>query len=132
MPKVYFSDCGLRNLVTGRLAAGLSPSDLGPLFENVVEIMLRLDPRAENLSFWRTRGGAEVDFVWQARGCLYAAEVKSTPFSRPAVSRSLRSFVTTYHPRRAAVVAPGAEGEIVVGDTPVLFLPPEHVNTLLD
>lgn len=132
MPKVYFSDCGLRNLLTGRLAAGLSPSDLGSLFENVIEIMLRLDPRTENLAFWRTRGGAEVDFVWQAHGYLYAVEVKATPLSRPAVPRSLRSFVTTYHPRRAAVVAPGAEGEVMVGDTPVLFLPPERVSALLD
>ena len=128
-----FSDLGLRNLLAGRLAVPLTAPDRGPLRENLVEILLRLDPRTEDLFFWRTRGGAEVDFVWCAGGAMYAIEVKASTLSRPTVSRSLASFIDAYHPRRAAVVSTGSKGdEIARGDTPVLFLPPEGVTAVAD
>jgi len=131
MPKVYFADLGLRNLLAGRLTARLTPADRGPLLENLVEILLRLDPRTEDLFFWRTRGGAEVDFVWRVRGGdLFAVEVKGSPFSRPSVPRSLSAFIKSYHPKRAALVAPGASGEAMCNGTPVLFLPPERVTSI--
>ncbi|MBN1417468.1 MAG: ATP-binding protein, partial [Planctomycetes bacterium] len=132
MPKIYFADLGLRNLLAGRLSVPLTPSDRGPLFENLVEIILRQDPRTEDLSFWRTRAGAEVDFIWHARGELHAIEVKSSPLAQPRVPRSLASFIKTYDPRRAAVVAPGAEGEVLSNGTKVLFLPPERVAAVAD
>lgn len=132
MPKVYFSDLGMRNLLAGRLGAGLNPLDRGPLLENLVEILLRLDPRTEDLFFWQTRGGAEVDFVWRVRGEIYAVEVKAAKVSRPAVTRSLAAFLGAYRPRRAAVVAPDAEGEILYDGIPVLFLPPERVGSLAE
>jgi len=132
MPKVYFADLGMRNLLAGRLGARLKALDRGPLLENLVEILLRLDPRTEDLFFWRTRGGAEVDFVWRVRGEIYAVEVKAAKASRPAVSRSLSAFLKAYRPRRAAVVAPDAEGEILCHGIPVHFLPPERVGSLAE
>jgi hypothetical protein len=132
MPKVFFSDLGLRNLLAGRLTAEFTAADRGPLLENLVEILLRLDPRTEDLHFWRTRGGAEVDFVWRVGGQIYAIEVKAQAGSRPSVPRSLASFVRSQEPRRAAVVAPGAEGEVPCHSTSVRFLPPELVTTLVE
>lgn len=132
MPKIYFADLGLRNLLAGRLSVPLTPSDRGPLIENLVEIILRQDPRTEDLFFWRTRAGAEIDFVWRARGELYAIEVKASPLKRPRVPRSLSSFVKTYGPRRAAVIAPAGSGELRVDGTEVLFLPPERVAAVAD
>jgi len=132
MPKIYFADLGLRNLLAGRLAGPLAPADRGCLFENLVEIILRQDPRTEDLSFWRTRGGAEVDFVWRVRGELHAIEVKASPLAHPRVPRSLASFIKAYGPRRAAVVAPRADGEILSNGTKVLFLPPEKVAAVAD
>ena len=127
MPKVYFADLGLRNLLVGLVGARLSLMDRGPLIENLVEILLRLDPRTQDLFYWRTRGGAEVDFVWRTGGEIYAVEVKAARSARHSVPRSLAAFIKTYRPRKAAVVAPDAEGEIQCDGIPVLFLPPERV-----
>ncbi len=131
MPKVYFADLGFRNLLAGRLTGRLAPADRGPLIENLVEILLRLDPRTESLFFWRTRSGAEVDFVWSVRGGdLLAVEVKGSFLSRPSVPRSLAAFVKTYRPKRAALVAPGATGRPECAGPAILFLPPERVTSL--
>lgn len=131
MPKVYFADLGFRNLLAGRLNGKIGPADRGPLIENLVEILLRQDPRTDSLFFWRTRGGAEVDFVWRVRGGdLFAVEVKGTFLSRPSVPRSLAAFVKAYRPKRAALVAPGATGQAVWYGTEILFLPPELVTSL--
>lgn len=64
MPKVYFSDLGLRNLLAGRLTGRLAPADRGPLLENLVEILLRMDPEPR-LS---TSGGQEGELKWISYG----------------------------------------------------------------
>lgn len=132
MPKVYFADPGIRNLLAGRLTSSLTPADRGPLLENLVETLLRLDPLTEELFFWRTNNGAEVDFVWRAGGELYAVEVKAAALSRPAFSRAMGSFLKNYRPRRAAVVNMGFCGEIERENTPVLFLTPDRLLSIRD
>ncbi len=132
MPKIYFADPGFRNLLAGSLTSTLTQADRGPLLESLVEIMLRLDPRTEDLHFWRTSSKAEVDFVWRAGGELYAIEVKSAALSKPAFSRAMGSFLKTYRPRRAAVVNMGLCDEIEREDTKVLYLTPDRLLSLPD
>jgi predicted AAA+ superfamily ATPase len=130
MPKIYFADPGIRNLLAGRLTSGLTQADRGPLLENLVEILLRLDSRTEGLFFWRTSSGAEIDFVWQAGGELYAVEVKAAALTRPTITRALGSFLKTYRPRRAAVVNMGLCTQIEREETRVLFLTPDRLASL--
>lgn len=62
----------------------------------------------EELLFWRTRAGAEVDFVLRRGEDLVAVEVKAAALRRPKLSRSARSFIEAYPPRRFLVLHTGA------------------------
>ena len=63
MPKVYFNDLGLRNALINYFAPIQQRADKGALLENYV--FRRLSERYSNdqIKFWRTTDGNEVDFV---------------------------------------------------------------------
>lgn len=63
MPKIYFLDLGLRNSLLNNFHPIHTRIDRGELWENAVFRGLadRFDP--EELRFWRTADGKEVDFV---------------------------------------------------------------------
>ena len=50
----------------------------------------------EELSYWRTRSGVEVDFVVYGEAGFWAMEVKNTSRVRPGDLRGLRSFAADY------------------------------------
>lgn len=74
MPKVYFLDLGLRNFFCGNFQPFLLREDKGPLLENAVFRQLLENYDFEEIKFWRTTQGKEVDFI--VKGCQ-AYEVKS-------------------------------------------------------
>ncbi|MEX5213700.1 MAG: DUF4143 domain-containing protein [Nitrospiraceae bacterium] len=103
-PKFLFFDLGVRHT-----AAGLSPSlDLaranpGPLFEQWVgiELWIRLQYLGKGgLFYQRTRGGAEVDYIFEYKGCLTPIEVKWTEQPSLSDTRHLLTFLDE-HPRQA-------------------------------
>lgn len=83
MPKVYFSDNGLRNALLnnfGRLAERL---DKGALLENYVYNRLRKLYEGSDLHFWRTADGNEVDFVVEQglnKGLAYEVKYNDVQF----------------------------------------------------
>lgn len=96
-PRFYFFDLGVRHA-----AAGLPPeptlvlANPGPLFEQWVglELWKRIGYLGEGrLSYFRTKTGVEVDFIWEHRGKFIPIEVKWT--DRPDISdaRHLRGFL---------------------------------------
>ncbi len=93
--KVYFTDTGLRNAVLRR--SYTEPS--GKIFENYV--LMELRKAGLEVKYWRTKSGAEVDFVVEVDGNPMPVEVK-TP--SPSMSRSLASFIRTYSPEEAFVI----------------------------
>ncbi len=96
-PKVYFVDTGLRNAIAGALPA--EPS--GPLFENYVFTeLLKLGYRPK---YWRSRGGAEVDFVLEVDERIVPIEAK-LKVTTGRVGRGLASFLLAYRPATAFVV----------------------------
>ena len=121
MPKVYFADCGWRNLASAGFNDWEERSDRGALLETAVEHELRERFPLANLHFWRSQAKAEVDFVVDDGGELHAFEVKASAPSRPTVSRSLRSFIQTYHPSSATVVNLALRAEVDVAGLPVRF-----------
>jgi predicted AAA+ superfamily ATPase len=97
-PKVYFLDTGLRNAVMDHF-----PNEPdGILFENyVLTELVKLGTRPR---YWRTKAGAEVDFIVEVEGRVVPIEVKLGG-GQGRVPRSLRSFIRTYGPDRAFVVS---------------------------
>jgi predicted AAA+ superfamily ATPase len=80
MPKVYFNDLGLRNVLINYFAPFEQRADKGALLENYVFIKLKEKFPAEQIKFWRTADGNEVDFVLEESAFAgKAIEVKFSP-----------------------------------------------------
>ena len=63
MPKCYFHDMGLRNMLMNQFNPIYQRIDKGELIENYAFIRLREMAGLDSLFFWRTTEGHEVDFV---------------------------------------------------------------------
>lgn len=122
MPKVYFNDIGLRNIARGAIQPNSTPD--GAQIENFVfsELKKHFIPN-ETLYYWRTAGGAEVDFIIMQEGNPLAIEVKEGALKRPTVSRSLRSFISAFSPVTAVVINTSLSCSITIEQTSVHFVP---------
>ncbi len=65
MPKIYFNDLGMRNALLNRFEETPNRADKGQLLENYFFIRLNELYPPEQLFFWRTTDGQEVDFIVQ-------------------------------------------------------------------
>ena len=63
MPKVYFNDLGLRNVLVNYFSPIEQRADKGALLENYVYRNLCDTTNRDKIKFWRTADGNEVDFV---------------------------------------------------------------------
>ncbi|MBI2634056.1 ATP-binding protein [Candidatus Peregrinibacteria bacterium] len=99
MPKVYFLDLGLRNLLISQWQPLELRTDTGALFENFVflEMYSRDFYREKDFHFWRTTNQTEIDFIVEEGGHLRAIETKWQKSAAP------KSFVTfkSYYPESA-------------------------------
>jgi len=115
-PKLYFIDTGLRNAIANDFPALVD--NQGKLFENYVFCeLLKLGHMPK---YWLTKSGAEVDFILEVQGGPVPIEVKlSSKIGK--VERSLRSFISAYHPKHAIVVFyEGTAGESVIDGCTVI------------
>jgi hypothetical protein len=122
-PKIYFYDLGLRNYIIGNFNPLEKRTDAGALIENFVFLSLRNSFPDRTINYWRTIAKAEVDFILRPDEQLVPIEVKYQTFKQPKISRSLRSFIKTYKPKRAMVATKDFWGEEKVQDTTVMFAP---------
>ena len=100
MSKLYFMDTGIRNIIVGDLNSLEGRRDSGSLVENSVFLMLlTMKAPLEEIYYWRTKAGAEMDFVLKGEGeSLRGYEVKYRPFTKAKITRSTRSFINEYSP----------------------------------
>lgn len=127
-PKVFFVDNGIRNAVLSHFSAWPSREDRGALLENWVltEILKSLRPVTDGIGFWRTKAGAEVDFVVERGNTRIGVEVKASS-TRPVLPRAARSFIQAARPSRFIMLYMGdaceqeIEGCQVVWTTPTEF-----------
>ncbi len=63
MPKVYLLDTGMRNCLLNNFQPMSSRNDVGELWENMVYRLLVEKYGPDEVQFWRTSAGNEVDFV---------------------------------------------------------------------
>lgn len=64
MPKIYFTDLGVRNALLGRNESLLTAIDLGNEVENFVFQIFQTN--CQKIYFYRTISGSEIDFVLEA------------------------------------------------------------------
>ncbi len=89
MPKIYFEDNGLRNIL--RFGEFVKVID-ELMFENAVFSVLRM--KSKELRYWRTKSGQEIDFIMEKDRNIYGYEAKST-FSGK-IPAQFRSFLKKY------------------------------------
>ena len=101
-PKAYFLDCGLKNAVARNFPA--APD--GQALENYV--FTELVKAGHAPKYWRTKAGAEVDFVVEIDGKPVPIEAKLAP-EEGKVESGLRAFIDSFKPQLAVVVGLRAE-----------------------
>lgn len=121
----YFVDLGLRNYVTNQFGNALNVSSAGFLFENFVYNVLKesiyLSPTT--IHFWRSKDKAEVDFVVNTAQGVIPVEVKYSRIKKTAITRSFKSFLDKYKPKKAYVIHTGEKLEDKFNNTKLFFLP---------
>ena len=124
-PVFYFYDPGLRNYSLGRFGSINRPEDMGFLFQNFVLNVLQEKIRYQSakVGFWRTKDKAEVDFVVDFGEEKIPIEVKYKRLKKLEITRSLKSFITRYQPRKVFIVNLDLDEEVKLGGTVIRALP---------
>ncbi|MCL5114940.1 MAG: ATP-binding protein [Candidatus Marsarchaeota archaeon] len=99
-PKIYFMDLGMRNAVLKNLLPYEKRDDVGKLAENFV--FREIVASGKEPKYWRTTGGAEMDFVIETGDGVFPIEVKLG--GGKALGKGFYSFLNKYKPKRALVV----------------------------
>lgn len=95
MPKIYFEDLGLRNVLINYFAPIEQRADKGAVLENYIYRKLSQKLPKENIKFWRTAEGAEVDFVLEEN--YQTGQSLEVKFSEGEIKRSkYRKFIEAY------------------------------------
>ena len=63
MPKIHFLDLGLRNFFANNFSQFEFRTDKGMFFENIIYKLLLDKYGKDEIKFWRTQDGKEIDFV---------------------------------------------------------------------
>lgn len=131
-PEFYFYDFGLRNYATGEFG-NLQYQTQGFSFENLVFNILKetLVNTASKIHFWRSKDGAEVDFIVDRGKEIVALEVKFKELKKPELTRSLKNFLVKYQPRNVYVVNLLYKEDVAFGQTKIHFIPFYEIKTTL-
>ncbi len=121
--KTYLYDLGVRNMLLKDFSALDSRPDKGAILESFVFLCLRLGLRPNmEIKFWRTKDGAEVDFILVKDRKPIPIEVKSR-LAGTQVPAGLTRFLLRYPDVKLAyVVNETIEQEISQGHCSVRFL----------
>ncbi len=110
-PKLYIRDSGiLHSLISIRCYEDiLSYNRLGALWEGFAleQVGRSLELRDDELFYWRTHGGSEVDLFWQAHGKNWAVEFKYA--DAPDLSKSMTICLDDLQLEHLWVVYPGKD-----------------------
>jgi predicted AAA+ superfamily ATPase len=123
-PKVFFNDLGFRNNLLENTTPPEKRSDAGAIIENASFIRLNaLFKGINKINYWRTKAGAEVDFVLHFGEKIMPVEIKYSNFEKNKISKSFASFIATFRPARALVLTKNYWGTTRISNTQVLFAP---------
>ncbi len=95
--KCFFVDNGLRNFSVKLFSALSDRPDKGAVLENLVFTELHKKRSvSDELYFWRTKAGAEMDFVFQRNDNAIPIEIKSGTAVPGRYSRSFHSYLNRF------------------------------------
>ncbi|MFH1379893.1 MAG: ATP-binding protein [bacterium] len=124
-PKVYFQDLGLRNYAIGSFNPIEYRPDKGSIFENMVYLCLReKDGNPQPVNYWRTKTGAEVDFIIMDGLNPIPYEAKASELTGYKITKSLRSFIDSYKPKNAYCINMSFNGTYKIDKTIITFITP--------
>jgi hypothetical protein len=124
MPKVFFYDVGLRNQVIRNTSPLSLRADAGRLIENYVfSYLAKKVGIGEELKFWRTKSGNEVDFVVESEEDLLPVEVKYQAGKKDAIPSGVRFFIPKYNPKKAIVITQDYLGKRISNGVEICFIP---------
>lgn len=134
-PVYYFIDNGFRNIALRNFSPLANRTDAGLLVESFLFQEIYKYRAQHYLSFdlhyWRTKSGAEVDFVVDnGPGRLIPIEAKYQTFTKPTLPRGFRSFITAYQPKIGIVVTRDFNAKLVVDGCTVHFIPLPRLNEM--
>lgn len=108
-PKLYIRDSGVFHALMGigSFDQLMSNPRIGASWEGFAleETLGLLERRSEEVFFWSTHSGAEVDLVYQYNGKLYGIEFKHA--DAPGLTRSMGSALSDLDLERITVIYPG-------------------------
>ena len=123
-PRFFYFDCGVFRSLRPTGPLDRATEIRGPALEGLVAQHLRAwlvySGNDAKLYYWRTRGGAEVDFVLYGADGLWAFDIMNADRVRPADLRGLASFGDEYPEARRILLYRGEHRLVRKG---VLCLP---------
>lgn len=119
MQKVYCFDFGVRNAVLNNFIEIDLRNDRGKLFENFV--YLKLKEKYQEIYFWRTVKGSEIDFVYQENG-LNVIEAKYKKFTAPKIEHSIKQAIKSLRPNKARIVNLNLEKKAIIDGKEIEFV----------
>ena len=126
-PKFYFFDTGIFRANRPRGPLDSTAELNGPALEGLVAQHLRAwcdyTNKPQQLHYWHTRAGVEVDFVVYGELGLFAVEVKNSNRVRPEDLKGLRAFAEDYPQSQSYFLYRGEQRLLVDG---VLCMPCEE------
>jgi uncharacterized protein len=125
-PKLYFFDAGVFRALRPKGPLDRPQEIDGAALEGLVAQHLRAwiayRAKDDQLFYWQTRGGVEVDFVLYGEDLFEAIEVKNTAQVRPQDLRGLRAFGEDYPEAGLTLLYRGKDRLLLDG---ILCLPAE-------
>ncbi len=107
MGKVYILDNGIRNLLQKNFSKINDRLDKGLVLENAIFTEIyKNKSMLDEIKFWRTKSGNEVDFVIDGKECC-TIEVKSTDKKRNNMPVGLKYFKQKYNPEKTILAYTG-------------------------
>jgi predicted AAA+ superfamily ATPase len=95
MPKVYINDLGLRNILVNYFSPIEQRADKGLILENFCFRVLSERYEQDQIKYWRTTDGNEVDFIIETQYLKgFAVEVKFN--EQEAKPSKFKKFIATY------------------------------------
>lgn len=102
-PKVYLVDTGLRHSIMKNFSTLPQTTDFGYAVENtLVTELYKTGGALDEIYYWRTKTGQEVDIVLKNENSITPIEIKSG--SVASIPSNLKAFIRIYKPLRAYVL----------------------------
>jgi predicted AAA+ superfamily ATPase len=90
--KLFFYDLGLRNALLGDFTAMEFRNNNGAIFENFILLELLAKFAMEDIFFYRTQQGTEIDFVINSEKAKMTVEAKYSKLKKEKVFRVFKNF----------------------------------------